>query len=78
MNPSETIELTVNGKPVQLASGATLDVLIQAHLGLEGAVPPGMPVAAEVNAEIVTRAAWGDRVLQGGDSVEIIGAQGGG
>lgn len=69
---SEEIEIIVNGKPRQIASGATVKDLI-ATLGLAG-----KPVAVERNREVVPRARHGETQLAAGDRLEVVTFVGGG
>jgi sulfur carrier protein len=67
-----TIEL--NGNPVELPDGARVgDAVLQA-----GGDPERRGVAVAVDGEVVTRRAWGARVLAAGEQVEVLSiAQGG-
>lgn len=67
-----TIQVTVNGDPKHLSSGATIADLI-ATLELQG-----RRVAVECNQEIVPKAEHADTALQDGDELEIVHAIGGG
>jgi thiamine biosynthesis protein ThiS len=64
--------LTVNGKPQEIADGATVADLLRL-LGL-----PPERVAVERNRDIVPRATYGDVRLADGDRVEIVTFVGGG
>ena len=64
--------LTVNGKPQEVADGATVADLLRL-LGL-----PPERVAVERNRDIVPRATFGEVRLAGGDRVEIVTFVGGG
>jgi thiamine biosynthesis protein ThiS len=67
-----TVTLRVNGDEQAVATGTTVADLV-AGMGLE---PRGLAVA--VGGEVVTRRAWGERVLAAGDTVEVLQvAQGG-
>lgn len=66
------IRVTVNGEELTLDAGATVATLVEAV----GAGPRGIAVA--VDGDLVTRRAWGDTPLTGGEHVEILTiAQGG-
>jgi len=70
------VNVAVNGRPRELASGLTLAELL-AELGL--AAPAGVAgVAVAVNARVVTRAAFASHALADGDEIEIIRAVAGG
>jgi thiamine biosynthesis protein ThiS len=64
--------LTVNGKPQEIADGATVADLLRA---LE--LPPER-VAVERNRAIVPRATFGTAALAAGDRLEIVTFVGGG
>ena len=64
--------VTVNGKPQEIADGATVADLLRT-LGL-----PPERVAVERNRDIVPRATYADAKLAGGDRVEIVTFVGGG
>lgn len=66
--------VTVNGRPSQLATGASVADLLK-RLGRDPR-RPGAAVA--VNGELVPRARWGARALVEGDRVEVLGAAQGG
>lgn len=66
------IEVTVNGKPVELAAPTPLLDYVR-RLGVD---PRG--IAVEVNGEILDREAYGDCTLGEGDMVEIVRMVGGG
>jgi sulfur carrier protein len=65
-------EITVNGEPVTLRSGADIAQLL-AQLGLAE-----KRVAVELNREIVPRSQHAGTVLKAGDRIEIVHAIGGG
>ena len=67
------ITVVANGRPVELAEGATLAALLET-LG----VPARAVAALEHNGEAVARADVGDRVLAEGDRVELVRAVAGG
>jgi thiamine biosynthesis protein ThiS len=69
---SETIALTVNGEPRQLAAPATVAALLVA-IGLDL-----RKVAVELNEEIVSRTRYADTALATGDQLEIVHFIGGG
>jgi sulfur carrier protein len=66
------INLSVNGEPRTVASGASLAALLE-HLELAG-----KRVAVEKNGEIVPRSRYVETQLAEGDQLEIVVAVGGG
>ncbi len=66
------MQIQVNGKPREVAEGATLSSLV-ADLRLEGS-----RYAIEVNEELVPRSEHARHRLQEGDRVEVVQAIGGG
>lgn len=66
------IAILVNGKPLDLPEGTTAAGVVE-QLGLAG-----RPLAVEVNAEVVPRAALAEQTLAEGDRVEIVTLVGGG
>jgi sulfur carrier protein len=72
MTPIGTIEITLNGKPGQVATNATVRDLVET-LGASG---PGLAVA--VNDEVIRRESQASVHLKPGDRVEVIQAVGGG
>jgi sulfur carrier protein len=66
------MQLTVNGKPMDVEAGTTISQLID-RLGLADAI-----CAAEVNKAVVPRSDRDSTVLEDGDSVEIVTLVGGG
>jgi thiazole synthase/sulfur carrier protein len=66
------MELTVNGEPRRVESGATLSPLIET-LGLDP-----RKLAVERNLEIVPRSAYAATALSEGDRLEIVHFVGGG
>lgn len=66
------MQLTINGELRDLPDGINTGELIE-RLGLAD-----KRLAVEVNLEIVPRGQFGRRVLQAGDTVEIVQAIGGG
>ena len=69
---SETLTLTLNGEPRQLAAPMTVAGLL-AHLGLDV-----RKVAVERNEAIVSRSLYEATELAGGDALEIVHFIGGG
>lgn len=67
-----SVGVTVNGKPRQLAAGATVDQAVAAVTGL------ATGVAAAVNGEVLPRRSWPGTVLRDGDEVEVVTAVQGG
>jgi thiamine biosynthesis protein ThiS len=72
MNDPATISVTVNGSPRTLRPGISLKGLI-AEVGLEG-----VPVAAEVNKQVIPFRKHEQCVLSNGDLVELVTLVGGG
>lgn len=67
------MQVRINGVPRSFESGvACVDDLVR-DLGLVG-----KRIAIERNGEIVPRSRYGDTSLNEGDSIEIVGAVGGG
>ena len=66
------MHLTVNGEPVELAPGRTVEQLV-----LDRA-PEHRRVAVAVNGDVVPRSTWAGRPLQPGDAVELLVAVAGG
>ncbi len=64
--------LTVNGKPIELDDGTTIQGLLD-KMSL-----PGGPVAVEVNRDIVPKARHAETALHDGDRVEVVTLVGGG
>jgi sulfur carrier protein len=69
-----TIQVTVNGQPHELRSGATLAEVVEL---LPGA-PSGRGVAVAVDGEVVRRGAWENTALSTGARVEVVVAVQGG
>lgn len=74
MTQSATLPLTVsvNGEPVAVAAGTTLDALVATLTG----APSG--VAAALNETVVPRGQWPASALRDGDRVEVLTAVQGG
>ena len=68
----DCMNIVVNGTERVVDAGVTLARLLE-QLGLD---PKGL--AAAVNAEVVPRPHYADRVLRAGDRVELVRAVGGG
>jgi sulfur carrier protein len=66
------IEVTVNGRVRAIATATTVGELVR-ELGFEG-----KRIAVERNGEIVPRSRHADTRLERGDTLEIVGAVGGG
>jgi sulfur carrier protein len=66
------MQITVNGKPREVQSGATVASLLES-LGLE---PRGL--AVERNLELVPRAKHAETALTPGDRLEVVTLVGGG
>ena len=66
------MNITLNGKPLQLEQVSTISELI-AFLGYQG-----KRIAVEANGDIVPKSQHGDTALAEGDEIEIVVAVGGG
>jgi sulfur carrier protein len=68
------LKLTVNGEPLELPEGATVEYLV------ECAGPPARDrgIAVAVDSEVVPRSAWNDTVLSEGQRIELLAAMQGG
>jgi sulfur carrier protein len=66
------MQVTVNGRDVELPDGTTVAVLVE-RMALDGA-----RVAIERNQDVVPRKTWRDCALAPGDQVEIVTFVGGG
>lgn len=66
------MQITVNGKPHEIAAGATLAEL-QLMLGINPAV-----CVAEINGKIITPVERESYLLQAGDLIELVTIVGGG
>jgi sulfur carrier protein len=72
MNPTESIQVLVNGEKKELSTGVTVLTLLE-QLGLN----PGR-VAVEYNLEILPKAKWEATRVAAGDRFEIVQFVGGG
>jgi thiamine biosynthesis protein ThiS len=66
------VEIILNGAPHRVAAGTTIAELV----GELGGSPGGLAVA--VDREVVPRSRWGDVVVEGGTTVEVVSAAAGG
>ena len=66
------IQITVNGQSVEIDSPMTVEQVLDTV-----DVPPNY-LAVEVNAQVVPREEFGDRVVRDGDDVEVVTLVGGG
>ncbi len=66
------VQLTINGKPVELDHEMPLPEFLQAR-GIDG-----RHVAVARNGDVVDRAAFDETMLRAGDTVEIVRMIGGG
>ncbi|PLC52863.1 thiamine biosynthesis protein ThiS [Pollutimonas nitritireducens] len=66
------MNITLNGKPLQLEHASTIAELI-AFLGYQG-----KRIAVEANGDIVPKSQHGNTTLAEGDQIEIVVAVGGG
>lgn len=71
-NPTNTIELQVNGETKPCPAGTKLPEFL-VNIGLNPRL-----VAVEYNGEILARPLWSDTTLQAGDRLEIVTIVGGG
>jgi thiamine biosynthesis protein ThiS len=67
-----TITVVLNGQNREVPAGSTLRALIE-HAGLAG-----QPVAAEVNRELIPFRLQPSRLLNPGDTIELVTLVGGG
>lgn len=74
MQPSvkDMIRIVVNGEPRDIASGATVQDLLE-ELGI-----PVAKVAVERNLAIVPKSAYSDTILRADDRLEVVHFVGGG
>ncbi|QDU68245.1 sulfur carrier protein ThiS [Engelhardtia mirabilis] len=72
MSDPESVHITVNGEPWELALGSTVAELLE-RLGLRPEV-----VAVEINRELAPRSTRAERILAEGDVVELVTLVGGG
>ena len=72
VDPADSVTVTVNGVARPAAAGSSLRSLVDA-LGFAG-----RPIAVELDGEVVPRATLADRVLAGGERIEIVTFVGGG
>jgi|694.fasta_scaffold12369_11 sulfur carrier protein len=66
------VAFVVNGEERTAPRGASLEGVVAQ------VVPAGRPVAVEVDGQVVPRSAFADRVLSGGERIEIVTFVGGG
>ncbi|MCG8653763.1 MAG: sulfur carrier protein ThiS [Pirellulales bacterium] len=66
------IPITVNGQQVEIESAMTVEELLDTV-----EVPPNY-LAVEVNAEVVPREHYSQRMVESGDCVEVVTLVGGG
>ncbi len=66
------IVVHVNGEPVEVSEGSTLDRLVEAHVAQTGGV------AVAVNEAVIPRSAWASTALGTDDRIEILNAAPGG
>lgn len=76
MTPPESLHshvaFVLNGQERTAPRGASLQGVVAL------VVPAGRPVAVEVDGQVVPRSALADRVLAGGERIEIVTFVGGG
>tara|TARA_R110002049_G_scaffold4601_6_gene32909 strand:+ start:121161 stop:121364 length:204 start_codon:yes stop_codon:yes gene_type:complete len=66
------IQITVNGESVEIESPMTIERLLDTV-----DVPPNY-LAVELNADVVPREQYGEKMVQAGDDVEVVTLVGGG
>ena len=66
------IQITVNGESVEIESPMTVEQLLDTV-----DVPPNY-LAVELNADVVPREEYGDRMVNSGDDIEVVTLVGGG
>ena len=66
------IQITVNGESVEIESAMTIEQLLDTV-----DVPPNY-LAVELNADVVPREEYGDKIVKAGDDVEVVTLVGGG
>ncbi|HTP15746.1 MAG TPA: sulfur carrier protein ThiS [Streptosporangiaceae bacterium] len=67
-----TVQVTVNGEPLEVPAGMTLGQVVATVTEL------ATGVAAAVNGEVVPRRSWAGMLLGDGDRVEVVTAVQGG
>ena len=72
--PDDRLEIELNGEPVLVAAGSTLDSVVVAA----GAGTGRRGLAVAVGGEVVPRSDWAGRILAQGDRVEVVAAIQGG
>lgn len=68
------MNVTINGRPRDLAAGATIAMVIE----MLEVTPGARGVAVALDGEVVTRSRWSDTELRDGSRVEIVAAIQGG
>ena len=71
-SPHSHVAFVLNGQERTAPRGASLQGVVAL------VVPAGRPVAVEVDGQVVPRSALADRVLAGGERIEIVTFVGGG
>jgi len=66
------MRITLNGEPAEVPDGATAEGLVELQ-GLSSTI-----CAVEINKSLVPKAERADRVIEPGDSIEIVTLVGGG
>ena len=66
------IQIIVNGRNVEIESEMTIEQLLDTV-----EVPPNY-LAVELNAHVVPREEYGDKIVKAGDDVEVVTLVGGG
>ena len=75
MQPTDSVAISVNGKPYVGDGNLSLPEVLEEH-GVDVERTHGVAVA--VNEEVVRRKDWALRYLESGDRVEIVTARQGG
>jgi thiamine biosynthesis protein ThiS len=70
--PAADVTITVNGETRRAGAGSSLLELVEA-LGFAG-----RPIAVELDGDVVPRSRLGERMLGGGERIEIVTFVGGG
>jgi sulfur carrier protein len=68
------VNVSVNGEPRELSSGATVATVIE----MLDVAPGARGIAVALDGEVVSRGRWADTRLSEGATVEVVSAIGGG
>lgn len=72
---SDTMEITLNGKPAAAPSGCTVEEVLDVA-GLAADRRAGIAIA--LNQTVVSRSLWSSTIISAGDRIEIVTAVQGG